>query len=555
MNLNSRLAIRIFQFLKARGVDEICVCPGARNSPLIAVLTSNSESFQSHYFFEERSAAFFALGRMRNTGKPVAVMTTSGTAAGELLPAAMEAHYSSLPLILLTADRPRTYRGSGAPQAAEQVGLFGLYVSHSIDLEREGDLDINIPLLNRPLHLNACMSEPLIDLDSDLKIPRMRLERKFHSVAEQLEFAPTPHEITHFLKKVRNPLVLVGMVLPGERESVAQLLMQWQVPAYLEGISGLREDPRLKPYRISVCDQLLERALAENYEVDGVIRIGGVPTLRLWRDLESKYASLPVLSLTHTPFSGLSRKNSTIHGDLNLLCKEVGNHLNPRNIKIVSYLSERFLISDRELTHRLDELLQSEPCSESGMIAALSKRMPSNSRVYLGNSLPIREWDLVAERDDLDFPKSRRFKDTWASRGVNGIDGQVSTFLGFAEPGEENWALVGDLTALYDLSAPWILAQLKNSQVTIVIVNNGGGKIFSKMFPQVEFQNQHQLNFHAWAELWGLRYEKWTKVPGNIEKAVQSRIIEMVPDPEATRRFWDQYQILLKKGDQKQCQK
>jgi len=116
-------ARRVIGSAQELGVRDFCVCGGSRNAPLLAVVGA------AYSFVDERSAAFFALGRIKLTGRPVAVITTSGTAAAELLPAAIEAHYSGLPLILITADRPARYRGTGAPQAIEQEGIFGVYAS------------------------------------------------------------------------------------------------------------------------------------------------------------------------------------------------------------------------------------------------------------------------------------------------------------------------------------------------------------------------------------------------------------------------------------------
>ncbi len=164
-------------------------------------------------------------------------------------------------------------------------------------------------------------------------------------------------------------------------------------------------------------------------------------------------------------------------------------------------------------------------------------------RLYLGNSLPIREWDLAANPEF-------QADDIWASRGLNGIDGQISTFLGYAKPGGSNWALVGDLTALYDLQGPWVLPQLLDTQVNLVIMNNGGGKIFSKMFTPQEFQNNHHLRFSAVADLWSLEYLRWTVVPDHTfrfslpSSGTQSRIIELIPEEAATARFWERYQRL-----------
>jgi 2-succinyl-5-enolpyruvyl-6-hydroxy-3-cyclohexene-1-carboxylate synthase len=115
----AQLLQQTLQTLADLGVREVCVAAGARNAPLVAALL-NSRGVKIWNFFEERSAAFFALGRIMADRQPVAVVTTSGTAAAELLPATIEAHYQGLPLVLVTADRPKSYRGSGAPQAIEQ---------------------------------------------------------------------------------------------------------------------------------------------------------------------------------------------------------------------------------------------------------------------------------------------------------------------------------------------------------------------------------------------------------------------------------------------------
>jgi 2-succinyl-5-enolpyruvyl-6-hydroxy-3-cyclohexene-1-carboxylate synthase len=140
---NLAAARALIDELRAAGVDDFCVCGGSRNAPLIAAIAATDVKTWS--FVDERSAAFFALGRSKLTGRATAVVTTSGTAAAELLPAAIEAHYSGTPLILITADRPARYRGTGAPQAIEQQGLFGIYATGSVR------------------HINIEFDEPLID--------------------------------------------------------------------------------------------------------------------------------------------------------------------------------------------------------------------------------------------------------------------------------------------------------------------------------------------------------------------------------------------------------
>jgi len=145
---NIAVAREILDRVRRAGVTDFCVCGGSRNAPLLAVVSG-----PVYTFIDERSAAFFALGRAKRDGRPVAVITTSGTAAAELLPAAVEAYYSGVPLLLITADRPARYRGTGAPQAIEQIGLFGRYAETDLDRwSRRG-----------PLHVNVEFDEPLID--------------------------------------------------------------------------------------------------------------------------------------------------------------------------------------------------------------------------------------------------------------------------------------------------------------------------------------------------------------------------------------------------------
>jgi 2-succinyl-5-enolpyruvyl-6-hydroxy-3-cyclohexene-1-carboxylate synthase len=121
--VNIESAKQILLQLFKQGVKTLCLCPGARNAPFIALLEKN-KNFEVLSFFDERSAGFFALGRSRRDGQPVAVLTTSGTAVSELLSPVIEAHYTHTPLVVLSSDRPKRLRGTGAPQAIEQAQIF-----------------------------------------------------------------------------------------------------------------------------------------------------------------------------------------------------------------------------------------------------------------------------------------------------------------------------------------------------------------------------------------------------------------------------------------------
>ena len=146
--MNHELALSILKQLSAQGVKTLAVCAGARNAPFIHIL-EKSEGFEVLSFFDERSAAFFALGRAKREERPVAVLTTSGTAVSELLSAGIEAFYSNVPLVFLTSDRPKRLRGSGAPQTIKQKDIFQNYAEFIYDLDTS--MEIQVVLLPRRL--------------------------------------------------------------------------------------------------------------------------------------------------------------------------------------------------------------------------------------------------------------------------------------------------------------------------------------------------------------------------------------------------------------------
>ena len=516
---NLELAAKVLELAYSFGVRDFCVGAGFRNSPFLRVLGEN-QSLSTFSFFDERSAAFFAYGQAKRKNRPVAVITTSGTAVAELLPAVIESFYSAVPLLLITADRPRRFRGTGAPQSIEQPGLFGVYVEASLDLSS----DLPLPAIDwsakRPLHLNVCFDEPLLAGD----VPSLRLVPKSSSPPRDDTVEGASRAVENFLEQARKPLLIIGALQGEDREAVRDFALRLGAAVYAEPLSGLREDPLLDPIRLISGERILMRG-----DFDAVVRVGGVPALRFWRDLEQ--TSTPVLSVSPTPFAGLSRG---IH--LKAGIKETIDHTKVHRRAV----DERLIEKDRTMHAAISVALEREPTAELSLLRSLSAAIPRGSFLFLGNSLPIREWDLVATREDRAF-------DLGANRGANGIDGELSTFLGMARPGQ-NWAVLGDLTTLYDLSAPWILPELESgAEVRITIINNGGGQIFSRVpgLDKVDravrsrlFETEHALRFRGWAEMWKLHYEAWTTV-GNFALPPSPAVIEILPDAPATRRVWN----------------
>lgn len=518
--MNSQLVHHVMQSVIDAGVREVCVAPGKRNAAFVYAL-AYAKGLKVYYWPEERSAAFFALGRVRATGRPAAIITTSGTAAAQLLPAAMEAYYTNLPLLLITADRPRRLRGTGAPQCAEQVGLFSYYARYMQDIAQSEVCKLEKWSLNGPAHLNVCFEEP------DDEACRVLCRDAFNYETRMVKKNETgPWSLSlfnEFLTDVHFPLVILGAIEPRDREAVMKFLLRFKAPIYAEGPSGLRENKCLDRWMVN-SDRIWQNSAGHGYSIDGVLRIGSIPTSRIWRDLDEKCGAVKVCSITELPFSGLSWVEGIYAPLKDFFCAVEKIDINR------IYPCREWINAEKEREKKLVGLFYDEPSAEASFFYHLSKQIPEQSLVYLGNSLPVREWDLAAV-------KKQKNLNVMVSRGLCGIDGQISTFLGLCAQHQENWGLIGDLTALFDMAAPWVLQQLSGLNVNLVVINNGGGQIFSRMFEHPAFLNEHNLNFEPLANFWNWNYERWEAVPTKIKSSEGGRLIEFVPDPQATLRL------------------
>lgn len=522
-------ALVLQALLTETGVREFIICAGARNSALLVMLAAVPGVRLWHHF-EERSASFFALGRILDHERPVAVVTTSGTAVAELLPAIIEAHYQGLPLIALTADRPSCYRGTGAPQAIEQAGIFGTYPKLSLDVTGPENADGELAKLTTwdflgPLHLNLCLEEPTAAALPALReagaILRCRPDIKNESRGFRKIELPDPSGFP-------NPLVLIGDLLPWETRYVEAFAGGVGAPVYAEAASGLRESASLEDLILSGGDNTLRR-----HPHGSVIRIGGVPACRFWRDLENR-PEIPVLSYTRSGHSGLARPSVT---------RLLENGLTKPDFTEYSlHLRSLHGCPDQQLT----DILEIHPTSEPALVRALSKVIPAGAVMFTGNSLAIREWNLCAQPPHTIHAR--------ALRGANGIDGNLSAFLGLAADAQEAWCLVGDLTALYDSASAWMLAQLATPRLRIVILQNAGGKIFSRLpalagltdFERRLMENPHQISFEGWARQWGLAHRSFTHaLPPGLTDLEDRVVIELRPDTAATEAFWEAWSTAL----------
>lgn len=494
----------IEQVLRA-GCGEFVVCGGARNAGLVALLEA-AVGLQTWKHFEERGAAFFALGRTKDTAQPCAVVTTSGTAVAECLPAVIEAFYTCKPLIILSADRPAEFRGSGAPQVIEQEEIFGNYAARSLeDWDGHG-----------PLHLNVPLEEGEVSHDPwTANVEGFLPKRLSFEVKALLSFLDNG--------VFRGIIAMVGGLEPEDREDVFYFLKDLGIPVIADVNSGIRE---------ALGDLLVPEQAFRGKLPGRVLRLGEVPVGRLWRDLED-HAGTEVLSICRNGLPGLARDSQVIHAQVGRVIRGLGP------VDSIGDVRDDFLKA-RPLFGLVDEKLESLPDSEPGLVNLLSTYATTGESLFIGNSLPIREWNDFGQRET---PYARVF----ANRGANGIDGQLSTWLGATAETPDSWGVFGDLTALYDLAAPAMLPQVEQQGRVLVVINNGGGQIFEKL-PRLAHLTEEQraaivqpqeVRLQSWAEMWGMDYLKIETREGfdNLEAGEKTLFVELIPDAIQSEEF------------------
>lgn len=527
------------------GVREVVVCAGARNTPLL-VAAEQHKALTCWRHFDERSAGFFALGRAQGGGDAVAVIVTSGTAVAELLPAVVEAHYSGVPLFVVAGDRPADWRGGGAPQSIDQVGMFGRF---ACEVDLSGGMDADAGKLQEfavSRHaggvgfINVCLPEPLLTGAScgdavEFAVP----------VDEDDEFSwcdPILNQITE--SRVG---VVVGDVDEQDRHDVAASLAKLGLPVWAEVTSGLHAEPVLHELLVgdwSACFASVD------HSPQRIVRVGGVPNGRFWRDLEERN-DIAVTCVSATGLRGLGRDDgvSAYRGDV---------------VGFVAYWAECGVVDvDHDwlakvynvaavLRDGVAQLVERFPESEPALVAGALRSMRQADAAFFGNSMAIREAQLVCNGELTGG--------VFANRGANGIDGQLSSFIGAGCGRDEAWGVFGDLTTLYDFSAPWMIDQMAahsaSTRWRVVVVNNGGGQIFSRL-PYLDgmsgaarellVNDSSNVDFSKWAGLWNMDH----LVVGSLSDwqhhdfdQSSRTVIELRPDSRESDRFWDAYRQL-----------
>ncbi|QVL56735.1 MAG: 2-succinyl-5-enolpyruvyl-6-hydroxy-3-cyclohexene-1-carboxylic-acid synthase [Simkaniaceae bacterium] len=523
--LNELWSRLIIKELIHHGVRTFCIAPGSRSTPL-TVAAANHPLAETIIHYDERGMAFNALGYSKGSLQPVALIVTSGSAVGNLLPAIMEAYHDNVPLIILTADRPPELRDTGANQATSQSKIFQNFVHWECDLPCP---DRKIPQAyvgttiaqgmshalsepRGPVHFNCMYRKPLLEMGDSSSLTFHQSNRSMHSAETRVSMGKpqvdekTYEQIADELSEHEKGLILIsGTEVFEECEKIYALsrLLQW--PIFPDVLSSVRAEGRgsgVVPYF-----DLIIKAIGvnEDYAPDAILQLGDrFVSSKLTEWIATKKPKVhchvashmkrkdPIHSVTHrvtTDLKGFIEKlPNYLSGNPPSRWLEIWKELNLLFQKgVASYFNEHSLLSEPHLFHHL-----------------MTVSTPS-TLFFFSNSMSIRNGDAF-------FCPEEPIGAIYGNRGLSGIDGNIATIAGIAKASKKPLiACIGDLAFLHDINS---LPLLQNLPIKLVVINNNGGDIFSflpiserKEVFKTYFTTPHNLSLKYAAALFEIEYE------------------------------------------------
>ena len=499
----------IIDLFNQKQIKDIIITPGSRNAPLTIGFTEDS-SFESHSIVDERSAGFFALGISQQTKIPSALVCTSGSALLNYYPAVAEAFYSNIPLVIVSADRPKEWIDQSDGQTIRQENVLQNHVHKSVNL-KEGEDDntlwynsrlineaVNIAISKKgPVHINVPFSEPLYDTVNKKEVFPKNIE--IPSARPQLEVSEL-EKYADIWNSSTKKMVLVGAMSPDEQIQIQlnHIANDSSVLVLTETTSNMHGDKF-----VSSIDQLinsLSENQIENLKPEILITVGGMIVSKkikaFLRNCKMQHWHIGneiEAPDTYQNLSAVFRVSPDMFFSQFFFLKQ-NKESNYRN----SFLEIR---DTKRAIH--NKLMENIDFSDLKVYDIINHKIENNIQLQSANSSVIRYWQLF---------ESPQNWDVYCNRGTSGIDGSTSTAIGASTKSEKPVVLVtGDISFFYDNNALWNNYIPNNFK--IILINNGGGSIF-KIIPgpssskslETFFQTKHKLNAKGLASTHGLKY-------------------------------------------------
>lgn len=474
---NKKHIHQLAALLLKKGITDIVISPGSRNAPMIHTFHGIA-GFNCRNIVDERSAAYFALGLSLAKQKPVVLVCTSGTATLNYAPAIAEAFYQNIPLIVLTADRPDYWIDQLESQCIRQKGIYRNFVKKEVNLplgESEKELwfaarqiseclNLAVSGTPAPVHINIPLEEPLHQL-IDAELP----------LVKDIAIAPAKPKISEtdlsglaeIVGQSKKILVLAGQLNPNPalEKALAAFAAKTGAVVLHEYLSNLHGEQF-----VGSIDALMAAILEENtteYNPDLLITLGGQFVSKSLKQFlrKNKPAEHWHLSLGAEHFDTYQSLTKVVQTE----AADFFESLAGQKIQAISDYLKLWKSKENRVNQLRDEFVAKAEFSDLKAFELISKNIPENSAVHLGNSSPVR-YALIHDR-----VKQAEY---YSNRGTAGIDGCVSTAVGFASESDKmNTVIVGDLSFFYDSNALW--NKYIGDNLRIIVIHNGGGNIFS----------------------------------------------------------------------------
>lgn len=546
-NINYLYCSAFITELARAGVENVVICPGSRSTPLamtFAYLADRPPRLKLYMHIDERSAAFFALGMAKASGKPTVILCTSGTAAANFLPAVTEAYFARVPLIILTADRPSELREIGAAQTIDQVKLYGrhvrFYAEMSLPEATPAALRYVQTMADRavteattipygPVHLNFPFREPLVPIPPEKDDRSSTAWSTIHSTRVlRPEYYLSLSTAARLMDSLRNKrgLIICGMSeFPYLSEGVWNLAAKLHYPVLADPISNCRYGVLESELQIDAYDCFLrDEKISAELKPEVIIRFGMTPTSKPL----NQYMSLHRDSARHFLIDPAGWNDPTsvvtdiLHVDPIHFCDSIG-------ATTITSAQEAWIAQWAQINQQAQSAIDTAIAGftdlfEGAIYRELAHTIPDETTIMVSSSMPVRDMDTF-------FAASDRTTQVYANRGANGIDGITSTALGIAAvtttKTNKTLLITGDLAFYHDMNG-LLAAKIHGLNLTIILINNSGGGIFS-FLPQAEQRDHFEmlygtptgLDFAHAAALYGADYHKFTTLDGLGNKVTE----------------------------------